>query len=147
MWRSKKFILIALLIAVVLVGSTAGVVLARSANEGERTGAIALDGTTDVGGASSQTLLARVVTILNQQGVTIDQATLQSAFTQAQQEIRNEALDNYLNNLVTQGKITQEQANQYKTWWQSKPDLPIGFGLRSHGGFRGWAGPCITPND
>jgi len=37
--------------------------------------------------------------------------------------MRDEALDNYLKNLVDEGKITQEQADQYKSWWQSKPDI------------------------
>jgi len=103
MWRSKKFIVIALLAVVVLVGSTAGVVLAQTGS--------ASDG-------SGKTLLARVATILG-----IDQQKVEDAFAQAQREMRDEALDNYLKNLVDQGKITREQADQYKKWVQSKPDM------------------------
>jgi hypothetical protein len=78
MWRSKKFILVASLIAIVLVGSTAGVVLARSANGGEGTGVIALAQTSD--NTSSTTLLARVAKILG-----IDQKQVEDAFAQAQE--------------------------------------------------------------
>jgi len=118
MWRSKKFIIIALLAAIVLVGSTAGVVFARSTNGGERTGALAVAQTADGNGASSTTLLARVAKILG-----IDQKQLEDAFAQAQKEMRDEALDNYLKDLVAQNKITQEQADQYKAWLQARPDM------------------------
>jgi hypothetical protein len=116
MWRSKKFIIIAVLVAtVVLAGSTAGVVLARAGSGG--------DSQTGVTPASdnvsqSKTLLARVAAILG-----IDQQKVEDAFTQARTEMRDEALDNYLNNLVAQGKITQAQADQYKAWVKSRPDM------------------------
>jgi hypothetical protein len=103
MWRSKRFIIVAVLAAVVLVGSTATVVLAQSGN---------------VDGGQPKMLLARVAEILG-----IDQQKVEDAFAQAQSEMRDEALDNYLKNLVDQGKITQEQADQYKVWWQSRPDM------------------------
>jgi hypothetical protein len=37
--------------------------------------------------------------------------------------MRDEALDNYLKNLVSQGKITQAQADEYKAWVNSRPDM------------------------
>ena len=102
MWRSKKFI-VAVLIAVVLVGSTAGVVIAQTEN-----------------GDNSQpkTLLARVAEILG-----IDQQNLEDAFAQARSEMQDEALDSYLQNLVNEGKITQEEADQYKVWLQARPNM------------------------
>lgn len=121
MWRSKKFILIAVLVVLVLVGGTAGIVYAQTGSASE---------------GSGKTLSARVATILG-----IDQQTVENAFAQAQKEMRDEALDNYLKDQVAQGKITQGQADQYKTWLQSKPDIPLGFGFRGHGGFRGFCGP------
>jgi hypothetical protein len=36
----------------------------------------------------------------------------------------NNTLESYLNKLVENGKITQEQADQLKSWWESKPDIP-----------------------
>ncbi len=104
MWRKKKFILIALLAAtVLLVGSISGVALAQTGS---------------TSGGSGETLLARVAAILG-----IDQQKVEDAFAQAQREMREEALDSYLKNLIDQGKITQEQADQYKVWSQSSPDM------------------------
>lgn len=125
MWKRKKSILIALVAGLVLVGITAGVAFAQTPSTTQDTG---------------KTLWARVATILN-----IDQSKLESAVTQAQSEMRTEALNNYLQNLVSQGKITQAQADQYNQWWQAKPDtsLPGAFGLGFRGhGFRGgeWGG-------
>ena len=84
---------------------------------------------------------------------------MEDAFAQAQSDMRNEALDNYLKNLVSQGKITQQQADQYKQWWQSRPDttqleqqlrqwqegrpdvpVPGGFGGRGFRGGMKWGG-------
>jgi hypothetical protein len=143
MWRSKKFVLVALLAVVVLVGSIGGVALAQENEEGK----------------PRVTLLARVAEILG-----IDQQQVEDAFAQA----RSEARDNRIQDLVDQGKITQEQADQYKAWlqarpdmepfkqqlrewkqtrpdmppeleqWQqSRPDIPIGRGFRGHRGHRG----------
>jgi len=129
MWRSKKLIIVAILAAVLLVGSIGGVAFAQTGS-----------GSTD----SGKTLLERVATILG-----IDQQKVKDAFAQAQKEMQNERLDNYLKNLVSQGKITQPQADQYKSWLQSKPDVPAGIGPRGpggfHGMFRGWAGPPKLP--
>jgi hypothetical protein len=38
--------------------------------------------------------------------------------------MRDTALDNYLNNLVKKGKITQDQANKFKEWLNSRPSIP-----------------------
>jgi len=58
----------------------------------------------------------------------IDQAQVEAAFTQARQEIRSEAEANRLAKLVADGKLTQEQADQYKAWLDSKPDVPAQLG-------------------
>jgi len=137
MSRHKKFVIVGLLAALVLVGSLAGLAFAQ----------------TDSGTAGSgNTLLARVAAILG-----IDQQKLQDAVVQARGQMQDEALDTYLKNLVDQGKITQQQADQYKTWWQARPDTllpgPLGrhFGMRGFGGgmMRGgglWGGPLPMPN-
>ncbi len=128
MSRRKRFVIIGLLAAVVLVGSLAGLALAQT-------------GTGDTG--QSKTLLERVATILG-----IDQQKLQDAVTQAQGQMRDEALDSYLKNMVDQGKVTQEQADQYKSWWQARPDTLLpgpferGFGFHGFRGMRGARGFC-----
>ena len=133
MWRTKKLIITAIVAAVVLVGSIGGVVLAA-------------DGDDD---SQPKTLLARVAEILG-----IDQQTFEDAYSQAQSEMKDEALDKRLQKLVDEGKITPDQAEQYKVWlqaepdmepyqqqlreWQQvRPDVPVVPGLEGREGFRG----------
>lgn len=94
----KTVVIIAVVAALVLVGTITGVAFAQ-------TGSASTD--------SGKTLLGRVAKILN-----IDQQKLESAFAQAQKEIRDERLQE----LVKQGKITKEQLDQYKKWLESRPD-------------------------
>jgi len=113
MWRSKKFLLVTVVATVVLLGSIGGVALAQTGTGGDSQPK-----------AQYEALLGKVCKIYQDKtGVAIDQAALQDAFTQAQQEMRDEALDSYLKNLVAQGKITQEQADQYKAWLKARPDM------------------------
>jgi hypothetical protein len=132
MWRSKKFIIIAILTVLVLGATLGGVAIAQADDEN--------NDTTQTANVSS--FLEKVAEIYqNNTGVVIDPAELQQAMTEARQAMRDEALDNYLKKLVDEGKITQEQADQFKawlaarpsldefkTWWESRPDTPGIFG-------------------
>jgi len=129
MRRSKKFIIIAVVAALVVVGSIAGVALAQTGNQ---------TGSGNV--TQPKTLLARVAETLS-----INQTKLEDAFAQAQSEMRTEALQNRLQSLVSQGKITQPQADDYLNWWEAKPDVPAGFGFKGRGGLRGWGGLGLCP--
>jgi hypothetical protein len=132
MWRSKKFI-VAAVMAVVLVGSISGVALATD------------NGDDSQPEAEHGALLERVCEIYQgNTGVAIDQEALQDAFAQAQSEMRAAAMENRLQQLVDDGEITQEEADQYLEWWESKPDVSIGLGSRVHGGMRGFGGPCAA---
>lgn len=135
MWKSKKVILVTLLVVGILAGTIAGVALAQTGNTS----------TTD----QSQTkesrdaaLLDKVVKIYQEKtGVAIDSQALKDAFAQAQKETLDEALQSRLQNLVEKGKITQEQADQYKQWWQARPDTPLPLGKGLGGGMMGRGGP------
>ena len=144
MWRSKKFIIITVLAAVLVAGSIGGIALAQG------------NGDEDVNQpeARQAALLERICEIYEDNtGTAINAEDLQNAFAQAQSEVREEALQNYLQNLVDNGKITQEQADQWKSWWQSRPEgLPFGPGFPGHGMMqRGFGGPgggfhgCFEP--
>ncbi len=118
----KKWIIISVLIAavVLLVGVFGTAAYAQTTNSDNNSG---------------KTLLARVAAILG-----IDQQKLEDAFTQAQKEMQNDALSNRLKSLVDQGKLTQEQADQYQQWWQSRPNIPAQInspGPVIHPGFGG----------
>ena len=64
-------------------------------------------------------LLTRVADILG-----IDEGNLKNAFEQAQRELRENALDARLQELVKQGTWTQQQADAYKAWIKARPDVP-----------------------
>jgi hypothetical protein len=140
-WKRKKVVLlVAVAVAVLISGVVAGVTLAQSGNS-----------TQTQANTRYQELLNKVATIYQQNtGVTIDPQQLEAAFTQAQKEMQSEALQTWLQNLVTQGKITQAQADQYLQWWNSKPDVPL-LGLTRGGGMmwgRGhgcWGGNYTIP--
>ena len=108
MWRSKKFIIVMVLAAVVAAGSIGGIALAQE-DEGESP-------TTKLG-----EFMERVCAIYEDNtGIAIDQEALREAIAQARSEMRDEALNNHLQNLVDQGKITQEQADEYQQWQESR---------------------------
>jgi len=107
MKRSKKLIIIAVTVAAVLAGTLNGLAFAQTEN-----------------GDDSQpetkwgALLDRVLVV------------------QARSEMRDEALEQRLDKLVDEGKISQDIANQLNEWWQSRPDIPL---LRP---FRHFGSPC-----
>ncbi len=138
MWRKKRFILVGILAAIVLVGSIAGVALARTGTAGTT----AQSGI--VGAASDNTgFWTKFAANLSSVGVTVDQQTLQNAYTKTQQQVQDEALDSYLNKQIAAGKITADDAAKYKAWVKSKPSLPGGFPgsvMRGFPGGKGWCG-------
>ena len=105
----------------------------------------------------NQALLDRVCAIYEENtGVSIDQEQLKDALKQARSELRDEALEKWLQNLVNDGKITEQEAGQLLDWWQSRPDveLPLpgfggpglGSGIMQGRGFQHWGGPCPVPD-
>ena len=142
MWRSKKFLLVMALAVVALVGSIGGIALAQTGTDDSQPA------------AQHEALLDKICAIYEQNtGVAINSEELQKAFVQARSEMQDEALNNYLQSLVDEGKITQEQADQYKAWLESKPDvgIPLAPGFSGHdmprgfggagGGFPSWCEP------
>ena len=108
---SKKVkVLISILIAALLL-TMGGVTMVMAEGEEE---------TTPPPEASKQGLLERVADILE-----IDQEALIDAFKQAQQEMKEEAFINRLNQAVAEGRITQEQADEIIGWWELRPDDEI----------------------
>jgi hypothetical protein len=133
----KRWVLVSAIAAMIAIGVvTAGAALAQG---------------TDTGDPAISDLVSRIARILN-----LEEARVQDAVDQALRETRDESVRNKLNELVEQGRITQEQADEYFTWYQSRPDdLPgfmergPGFGWHSHGhgfrGFRFFSGAPQTP--
>jgi prophage tail gpP-like protein len=125
MWKNQKVVLLSAVVVAVLISSVvAGVTFAQ-----------------DGGGGGAQpgnntVLIDKVCTTYQENtGVALDADELKAAYTQAQTEMQTEALQSRLQDLVTQGKMTQEQADQYLQWWNSKPDMGIPLpGLCGGGG-------------
>jgi hypothetical protein len=130
MIAKKKPLVIALIATVASVGITAGVVFAQD-NENAATPEV-----------QQAALMDRACQIYEDNtGVAIDSAALGDAFNQAQEDMQAEAMDNQLQSLVEQGKITQEQADQYKEWWEARPDTLLSGGSLFGGGSGGQFGP------
>ena len=132
MWRSKKLIAIVVAAVVVIGGLVGGIVAADTGNENDCSP-----------GAQHGAMLDRVCAIYQENtGTTIDPQALQAAFAQSSSEMRAEALQSRLQKLVDEGQMSQGEADQYLEWWQSKPDVQVGFGFHSRGGFRGMGKLC-----
>ncbi|MBI4200587.1 MAG: hypothetical protein HY535_08975 [Chloroflexi bacterium] len=124
----RRWLFLGLLAGVLALGITGGTVLAQSGDSG--------------GGSPLNSFVSRVAAILG-----LDEAKVQGAFKQAAKEMEDEALQQKLDRMVEQGRLTREQADQIKTWYQSRPEaLSPGFpfpGFRGHGFHRGgwmWGG-------
>lgn len=128
MWKRKWFIPVVVVSVLLIGGIVGGVVVAGSDSSSN---------TEDQSQASDryQALLDRVCAIYEEKtGVAIDPEQLKAALEQARSERQDEALKSWLQNLVDKGKITQEEADQYLEWWQSRPDIELPLpGLGGHG--------------
>lgn len=115
MWKIRKLVLPGILVAAMLIGGTAGLALAQE-DEGDQGWRGALRDTVQ---ARRSALMTRVAEILN-----IDQQELEDAFSQAQRELRKEYLESTLQELVSEGTLTQTQADELKAWIEARPDIP-----------------------
>ena len=130
MWRSKKFIIIALLAAVVLVGSIGGIAFAQTET-----------GDDSHPGAVFGALWDRVSEIYKDNtGDEIDAVALKDALAQARNEMRTEAREDHLAKMIENGVIDETQAQELQDWWESKPDMPDGLGFGGLGRFHGMGG-------
>jgi hypothetical protein len=127
MWRKKKLIIIAVLAAVVLVGTIGGVAFAQT------------EGGDNNPQTQSKALMNRACEIYEENtGVAIDQEAFREAMSQAQDEMQAAAMESRLDKMVENGVIDEAQAQELLEWWQSRPDVSIAFGLDGQGmGFGG----------
>ena len=148
MWRKKKWIIVGVVIALVVVGAgiTGGLAYAQTSGSNN-----------SAANNPAKALADRVADILK-----LDRTTVENAFAQAEKDMKNDAVKAYLDRLVQAGKMTQAEADKYLQWWQSRPETPQGLNLPSlpggkfmgpRGGFPGMMGkgtflpsPTATPN-
>jgi C4-dicarboxylate-specific signal transduction histidine kinase len=110
--RKRSWFIPVVLVSVLLIGGiTGGMIAAADSNLGATA---AQNQTTD----RLQDLLDRAcATYQDNTGVAINSDQLKDALGQAQSELREEALQSRLQNLVENGNITQEEADNYLQLW------------------------------
>jgi hypothetical protein len=131
MWRSKKFIIIAVFTAVLLVGTIGGVALAQTEDEDNNPQ------------AQREALLDRVCEIYEENtGTAINAEALQEAIAQAQSETQAAAMEARLAKMVENGVLDEAQAQELLEWWEARPDVPVVAGWGDRGMPRcGFGGP------
>ena len=122
MWRSKKFIIAAALAIVIALASFGGIALAA-----------------DDGGDTEETptvdsMWEEMAAVLQEGGVDISADQLKDAFGTVMENRKDKALQDYLDKMVEEERITQEQADSYREWMEAKPDMGEEFGFGNHGG-------------
>ena len=125
MWRSKKFIIIALAAGAITALSLGGVALAQTGDDPD---------------SGHTSIYERVTAILVEDGVNITSEQLENAFVQVKGALHDEAMENKLQALVESGKVTQGEADELREWMESKPDASFRSGFKGHGGFAGMHG-------
>lgn len=151
--KNKKVFLGAVLVAVLLIGSVGGVVFAAD------------NGEDDDGSSRLDSHFDRVCELYQEKtGVALDIDALKESLAEARSEMHENAserperapgirgedadsgdrvpptMQDRLQNMVEEGTITQEQADEYQQWWDEKPDIGVGFGFRGHRGI------CAPPD-
>lgn len=121
---TKRKIIILAITGVMAAMVTGGVVMAQ-------------DGSTQED-SSRETMGSRVTTILNlEDGVNLEVEVVQDALKQARTAIKDERFEMKLQKLVELGHLDQEQADELREWYESRPDhadgASFGFGKRGGG--------------
>jgi uncharacterized membrane protein len=143
--RKRKWFIPVVVASVLLIGGIAGGLVAAANNSSSNTTA----GNQTQAADRYQAFLDRVCAIYEENtGVAIDSGQLKAALEQARSEMQDEALQNWLQNLVDKGKITQEEADQYLEWWQSRPNIKLPLPRLGGQGrvFGPWGGPWCGAN-
>lgn len=116
MFISKKVLVIGVTIVVVLAAAIGGFAAVNAAD----------NGSAETTQTAVTTLFDKIAEIYQQNtGTAIDPVQLQTAFQQAKEQTQAGRIDQMLQKLVEDGKITQEQADQWKVWWNSRPTTAL----------------------
>lgn len=114
-FKNKKALIITLASVAAIIGITSGSVLAQGENEDP-----------PQAGEQQEAVLERICEIYEANtGVAIDPEELQNACAEAREEIMEEAMADRLANMVENGIMTQEEADQYLEWLEARPDMPM----------------------
>ncbi len=109
----KRWVIVSVVMAALAIAITGGAIMAQDEDED-----------------SSKTFAGRVAEILG-----LEEDTVADAMKQAKEDMRDEAVKAKLDALVEAGEMTQEDADAYLEWLESRPDVDFkgGFGRGFHG--------------
>jgi hypothetical protein len=112
LFKGKKFIIAAVLVAVVLTATIGGVALANSGDD-------------DTPPRLAQTeLMAKVAELYQQKtGTTLDTDALEEAFIEAREELGLQNRERLRQRLEDRAAITQEKLDELKEWLEARPDV------------------------
>ena len=134
----KRWVVIPVVVLALTVALVGGVLLAEGTGDDG-------SGGSDVSDEGNKGFAARVAEILG-----MEEDTVADAVKQAKQEMYEEKLQAKLDALVESGRITQEEADEYKEWVDSRPEgieRLRGKGFGRHHGFRGKGFKCDKDDD
>jgi hypothetical protein len=148
--RKRKWLIPVALSIVLIGGITGGVMVAADGSSGT------VDQQSQLAD-QHQELLDRACAIYEENtGTAMDSEQFKAALEQAQGDLQEEALESRLDKLVENGKMTQDEADSYLEWWQSRPDIQVplpGVGGPGPGGGMMWGrgfgprgGSCLSPD-
>ena len=123
----KRGIIAVMLVSIVVLGVTGGVVLAQENGSGDD--------------SPKKNFVSRLADELG-----LPESQVQDAVDKIKREMADEAIDRKLARMVEMGLLTQDEADEIKTWSDARPDslssgFPFGkFGGKKHLGRGRWGG-------
>ncbi len=109
----KRTLVAALAVGLLTLAVVGGAVLAQTSDEDDGAG---------------KGFAARVAEILD-----LEEADVEAAMEQARADMLDERLDAHIDRLVERGVLTEEQAEEYRTWLDDRPDDLPQLGGRGRG--------------
>ncbi len=106
---------------------------------GAVTGGVVLAQGNDSGASQPKdSVLERVAELLD-----IDPSVLKDAFEEARGDLRAEGIDDLIEKLVADGRLTEEEAGEVRAWLDARPEALAGLGLRGLGPLHHGGSPRI----
>jgi len=141
MSKRLKVLVSVSIVAVLLIAGSTATVMAQEEQTQEQPVEVESE---PVRCLQNDALLAKVAELL---GMTPEE--LNDVFEQAQQELKDEIIINYLNKAAENGIITPEEAEEIIKWWQDRPEavdqlLPWSHITPSISSRHMWSGNCIN---
>jgi len=118
MWRKKKFIISIIMATVLLAAGIGGGIALAADNEEDESTSIKI-----IREKCNTDIWEKMAEVLQADGIVITSDQLQAAFSEAKEKAREDALQNFLDEQVAEGNITREQADAYREWLDTRPDI------------------------